>query len=170
MFVYCLAFFLHRLVKYPKLLFQYTNIGEVLANFESPMSTAVKGLTPEQALEEIKKSGDDVIFLDVRTPEEFAEGHQEKAINIPVNVFNDSGAMVPNPSFIEQVNEKIGDKKDSTVICTCFAGRRGNTAAEKLIADGFDSVANVVGGMGSWAQCGLECQGEIKNPNEFGTH
>lgn len=63
-----------------------------------------------------------------------------------------------------QVKEKIGDKKDANIICTCFAGRRGGLASDKLVDAGFSNVSNLVGGMGAWVKAGEPVIGEVSAP------
>ena len=45
-----------------------------------------------------------------RTEEEFAAGHVEGSINIPVVFFSDMG-MTPNAKFVEQLNAAVPDKE-----------------------------------------------------------
>ncbi len=72
--------------------------------------------------------------------------------------------MVDNPEFDEQVKEKLGDKKEAAIVCTCFAGRRGGLAADKLVDAGFTSVSNLVGGMGAWVKSGEPVEGDVVAP------
>lgn len=46
-------------------------------------------------------------YLDVRTPQEFANGHAPKAINIPFWLKDSAGVMQPNPQFMEDLHGKI---------------------------------------------------------------
>ena len=64
------------------------------------------------------------MVLDVRTPEEFAEGHIANAVNIP----------------FEQVAEefaKRGIAKDAPVVLYCHSGRRSSIATKALVAAGY---------------------------------
>lgn len=70
----------------------------------------------------------DVLYLDVRTPGEFAGGHLEGALNIPVN---DTARMA----------EAIG-RKDRPVVLYCAAGGRSGRAMAALTAQGFTRLAN----------------------------
>ncbi len=70
----------------------------------------------------------DVLFLDVRTPGEFASGHLEGAINIPVG---DTARMA----------ETIG-RKDRPVVLYCAVGGRSAQALSALKAEGFTRLAN----------------------------
>ncbi len=79
--------------------------------------------------EELSKA----VLLDVRTPEEFREGHIANAINI--NWFDED--------FIDQADKAL--PKDQTIYLYCRSGRRSGLAAEKLIALGY-VVMNLEGG------------------------
>ncbi len=84
---------------------------------------------------------DDVQLLDVRTPEEYAEGHIQGATNI--NVFDSD--------FIEQCQKSL--KKDEPVAVYCRSGKRSADAAQQLAANGY-KVTNLLGGILAWKEDG----------------
>ncbi|KAK3244166.1 hypothetical protein CYMTET_46209 [Cymbomonas tetramitiformis] len=91
-------------------------------------------------------------YLDVRTVEEFAAGHVEGAVNIPV--FNSSPAgMAPNPSFVEDVLKQFPDTT-TQLLMGCKSGRRSMTAASMLSAQGYEMM-NVSTGFDGWLASGL---------------
>ena len=73
----------------------------------------------------------DCYFLDVRMPEDFALGHLEKAVNIPLGALRSRYNEIP---------------KDKTVYITCKTGLTSYTACKILQNIGFDNVVNVSGG------------------------
>lgn len=75
----------------------------------------------------------DAILIDVRTPEEYAEGHLEDALNI--NWYD--------ADFAEKFD---GMDKQKTVYVYCKSGRRSLEAQEKLKSVGFKNVINLEGG------------------------
>ena len=83
---------------------------------------------------EISKSG--VQLVDVRTAQEYSEGHIPGAMNIDVNA----------PDFEEKI--KALDKKENVAIY-CRSGRRSKMAADKLTAAGF-KVIELNTGFLSW--------------------
>ena len=83
---------------------------------------------------EISKSG--VQLVDVRTAQEYSEGHIPGAMNIDVNA----------PDFEEKI--KTLDKKENVAIY-CRSGRRSKMAANKLTAAGF-KVIELNTGFLSW--------------------
>nr|WP_235363882.1 MULTISPECIES: rhodanese-like domain-containing protein [Shewanella] len=69
------------------------------------------------------------MIVDVRTPEEFAEGHLANAINIP----------------FEQIAEEFTKRnidKDQSVVLYCRSGRRSGIAQESLIKLGYSNTYN----------------------------
>lgn len=75
-------------------------------------------------------------LLDVRTPEEFKEGHVEGATNIPVQV-------------LESRLAELADKKEKDIVVYCRSGMRSARAAALLKERGFVKVHDL-GGMSNW--------------------
>jgi rhodanese-related sulfurtransferase len=100
---------------------------------------------PAEAHETLKKNPD-AIYVDVRTEPEFAAGHPEGAINIPVVFIKGPGQMEVNPDFVE-VAEKVLPKNRKLVV-GCMAGGRSQRACEMLEDAGYSDLTNVVGGFG----------------------
>jgi rhodanese-related sulfurtransferase len=105
-------------------------------------------------------------YVDVRSEEEFAQGHPQGAYNIPLKLRTAQG-MVENARFVEVAAAALG--KDAKLIVGCGSGPRSKAAAEKLIAAGFGSVveqrAGFSGGRDAfgravepgWQAAGLPC-------------
>ena len=83
------------------------------------------------ALMAISAQAKDVI-IDVRSPQEFAAGHVEGAINI-------------EHGNIAQEIAKAGVGKDDTVLLYCQSGRRSSIALDTLKGLGFSKAENVGG-------------------------
>ncbi|MEW5742762.1 MAG: rhodanese-like domain-containing protein [Myxococcota bacterium] len=79
---------------------------------------------------------DKAFLLDVRTPEEFAEGHIAGATNIPVQVLESRLSALPA-------------KKDQDIVVYCRSGARSARAKAMLEAAGFTKVHDL-GGMSNW--------------------
>lgn len=84
-----------------------------------------------------------VQILDVRTAEEFAEGHLPNAINIDVK----------QSSFKEDALKQLDKSRHIAVYCR--SGRRSVTAANILVQNGFQ-VTNLEGGILAWQKAGKE--------------
>lgn len=82
-----------------------------------------------------------VVVLDVRSADEFKEGHIEGAVNIDQAQSN----------FIEKA--KAAMSTDKTIAVYCRSGRRSANAAGKLAAEGYKCV-NLKGGILAWKEAG----------------
>lgn len=82
------------------------------------------------ALESLQLPG--AILLDVRTPEEVAQGHLDKALNLPL------------ASLREHIGHVVPDK-NTPVILYCRSGRRSSEAQDALQALGYQHVINAGG-------------------------
>ncbi len=106
---------------------------------------AIKQVEPAEAYQ-ILQNNPDAVYLDVRTEEEFAQGHPAGALNIPV-VFLKAGAPPePNDLFLT-VAEKVLPK-DKKLVVGCMAGGRSQRACEILEQAGYQDLTNVRGGFG----------------------
>lgn len=74
-------------------------------------------------------------LLDVRTPEEFAAGHIEGAVNIPVQE-------------LERRIDEVGAKEQQLVVY-CRSGNRSRTAKGILERAGYNKVIDL-GAMSAW--------------------
>lgn len=84
-----------------------------------------------------------VTLVDVRTPEEFAAGAVEGAINIPLDCMRQSLDRIP---------------ADKPVVVYCAVGLRGYLASNILRQHGFKDVRNLIGGLKTYraATSGIE--------------
>jgi rhodanese-related sulfurtransferase len=107
---------------------------------------SVKQIDPTQT-HNVLQQDKNAIYIDVRTPEEFVNGHVPGATNIPV-MFPDpvTRRMTPNPNFVETVQASY--VKDKKIICGCQMGGRSQYAADMLVQAGFSDVSNMQGGFG----------------------
>jgi len=96
------------------------------------------------------------VILDVRTVEEFKEGHIEGALNIDQ----------AQSDFIEKVQAAL--PKDKTVAVYCRSGRRSANAAEKLAAIGYRMV-NLKGGIIAWKEAGMPVTTDMYEVDVFKT-
>ena len=72
------------------------------------------------------------LIVDVRTPEEFADGHYPGAINIP------------HETILDGLNQ-LGVTADTTVILYCRSGNRSGQAEQVLQEKGFTEARNAGG-------------------------
>lgn len=106
---------------------------------------AIKEITPQQAHDTLTSDAN-VVYIDVRTEREFATGHPQGAVNIPVAFPDPARGMMVNNDFVKVVEANF--PRDKKIIVGCQAGPRSNAAAGLLEQAGFRDVANMVGGFG----------------------
>lgn len=92
-------------------------------------------------LERRLASGEAVVLVDVRQPEEFTAGHLPGAVNVPL-------ANLPEP-----VGELAARRRP--IVMVCKTDRRSARAATELVAIGFRDVAVLRGGTDGWHRQGL---------------
>lgn len=92
-------------------------------------------ISPEEA-KTLMDTETDYIILDVRTAEEYAEGHIPNAVNLDhEDVPSKAEAMLPD--------------KDALILVYCRSGRRSKIAAEALVELGYSNVKEF-GGIIDW--------------------
>lgn len=91
-------------------------------------------------LQEMLGAGEDLKLIDVRSAGEAARG------------------MLPNAEFLplHTLPARISDiPRDKTVVFYCRSGARSAQACAFLMAQGFDNVINLRGGVMDWARYGF---------------
>ena len=94
-----------------------------------------------------------LVVLDVRTPQEFAEGHVPGAINIPHDQ-------------VEARLAELAGARDKDLVVYCRSGKRAALAAETLRKHGFTRLQHLEGDMAGWAAANrpTEKAAAAKNP------
>ena len=125
---------------------------------------AIKEVTPQQA-QDILTKDTSAVYIDVRTEREFANGHPQGAVNIPVAFPDPARGMMANKDFVKVVEANF--PREKKIIVGCQAGPRSNAAGGLLLQAGFQDVSNMLGGFGGlrdqmgnviapgWANSGL---------------
>ncbi len=95
-----------------------------------------------QTLIQDNRSNPDFVILDVRTPEEFADGHIEGAVNT---------------DFYEGTfrNELDALDKNKTYLVFCRSGNRSQSTIDIMEELGFINIYHMTGGMIEWGAEGL---------------
>lgn len=102
----------------------------------------LKRISPDEA-RDLLESGEDYIYLDVRSIPEFEQGHAPGAKNIPL-LHRTTMGMQPNEEFVDVCDRALG--KDAKIITACLKGGRSMRAAQVLQANGFTNVVDMRGG------------------------
>lgn len=90
--------------------------------------------------EELKNkidSGDKLLIIDVRNPQELARGKIDNSINISLD------------NFENEIGKKVIDQKEA-VYLYCLSGSRSYVAAQIMDGMGYKNVYNLVSGMLAW--------------------
>lgn len=97
---------------------------------------------PSDVSEKIENK-EDIILLDVRTPEEYAEIHLENALLLPV------GELSANTLSDIGLGESAKDKE---IIIYCRSGARSKQAYDVMKPLGYTNIKSVAGGMVHWQE------------------
>ena len=90
-----------------------------------------------------EKLADDIQFVDVRRPAEYANGHAPKTTNLPLDV-------------LAKEIYKLNPDKPTYVLCQ--GGYRSSLGTSVLENAGFKKIYNVTGGTKAWMDAGLETE------------
>ncbi|KHD84429.1 sulfurtransferase TusA family protein [Heyndrickxia ginsengihumi] len=86
-------------------------------------------------LEKLLNANESITILDVREAAEYVFNHIPNSISIPLGELEE---------HIDELN------KEEKIFVICRTGNRSDLAAQKLVAEGFTNVVNVVPGMSEW--------------------
>jgi phage shock protein E len=93
-------------------------------------------------------------LLDVRTPEEYAEGHIPGAVNIPLDELEQRLAEVPAAP-------------DGELVVYCVSGLRARTAMETLSGRGYTRLLGLEGGLPGWEALAPAAGPGAENPGRM---
>lgn len=96
-------------------------------------------VTPQQFYDEVNDT--EVQLIDVRTPEEYREGHIEGAKNINIH----------DEDFEQQIEQL---DKDETVYIYCKSGSRSSSAVNTMKELEFTDITELRGGITAWKEAG----------------
>ncbi|NOZ52813.1 MAG: rhodanese-like domain-containing protein [Gammaproteobacteria bacterium] len=99
-----------------------------------------KPLSPMDAVR--TASHEDALVLDLRSENEYQDGHILNSVNIPLG-------------FLESRVSEIQEYKSSPVILVCRSGNRSLQAANMLKKQAFENLYNMTGGILAWKNANL---------------
>lgn len=105
-------------------------------------TTSFTSVSAEDAAAITENPPDGLVILDVRTPEEYAEGHLDGAVLVDFY----------EPDFADQL---AALDKDVPYLVYCRSGNRSGQTIPLMQQLGFDSAVDVDGGILAWAAAGL---------------
>jgi len=117
---------------------------DAIAQQKEVQTVIIKILPPKEAFELIQKNtgNKNFVIIDIRTPEEFASGHIQGAINM--NYHSDT--------FIDDLNKL---DKTRTYLVYCRTGRRSSDGVSIMIRLGFKDIYRIQGDIVRWKAEGL---------------
>jgi rhodanese-related sulfurtransferase len=117
--------------------------AEGLATIQAQISESI---TPQEASALIQKNqgNPDFVIIDIRTPEQFAEGHIENAINL----------YYASDNFQNELN-KLDKNKTYLIYYTCACGGIDKKTLDLMTELGFTEVYNISRGLDQWKAEGL---------------
>ena len=102
-------------------------------------SANVSSISQQELLE---ADTDNVVIVDVRTPEEFQQGHVPNAINVPLSkIIKDTAVLM--------------SLKGKPIVLYCRSGYRTGKAVKALQKDGYQNLQHLEGDMQGWMKAGL---------------
>ncbi|MHA2273255.1 MAG: rhodanese-like domain-containing protein [Candidatus Hodarchaeales archaeon] len=134
-------------------------LGTILSLFLSPLavvateskiSNSYTDISVEEAHGLINTTST-LLILDVRTLEEFEEGHIISSVLIPLADLEDRADELPTDNH-------------TPILVYCRSGGRSASASAILVSMGYDQVYNLVGGFLAWKSAGYPY--EKGNPTE----
>jgi rhodanese-related sulfurtransferase len=115
---------------------------------EDPMETeqtdngTLEHWTPDEVKSAFEK--DEIVLIDVRTPQEFNMERIEGALLSPMQAFQ--------PRHMPSQSGK-------RIVFHCGSGVRSSKVAKQCLEAGFDRIAHMKGGFGAWKEAGFEYTG-----------
>lgn len=103
-------------------------------------SAGVKNIPPSEAVALINRQN--AVVLDVRTDDEFKQGHIINSLNIPVGL------------LASRINE-LERHKSQPLVVICRSGQRTVQACSILRKQGFESLHGLAGGIIAWQNANL---------------
>jgi len=100
----------------------------------------IKGVGPMQAVS--LSNHKNAVFIDVRTDDEYREGHILHAVHAPLGLLNSK-------------LKEIGKFKNRPLIVYCRSGNRSSQGGAVLKKNGFDEIYNLSGGVMAWQNASL---------------
>ncbi|MBL1149869.1 MAG: hypothetical protein HND42_06630 [Armatimonadetes bacterium] len=122
-------------------------MGKSLEDFTNEARRVVREVDPEQVFGLV--NGEGWLLLDVREPDEFAEGHLPGAINIP------RGFLEVKADLQHYKRDERLQDRHQKVLCYCGGGHRSLLAAKTLLEMGFGDAVSMAGGWTEWTLRGF---------------
>lgn len=107
-----------------------------VVEYDQPQYHAITAMEAARLIENISP-----LILDVRTPREYAAGHLENSVLIPVQE-------------LQKRYRELEEYRNEDILIYCATGNRSTVAAKILIDNGFRRIHNLKSGISGWARQG----------------
>ncbi|MBN8550998.1 MAG: rhodanese-like domain-containing protein [Deltaproteobacteria bacterium] len=97
-----------------------------MASSPAVVAQPIDALSPQKSLAKVHAGA---LLLDVRSPEEFAQGHLRDAVNVP-------------HTQVSTVLPRLEPNKNREIVLYCGSGRRASLAQAELQKQGYQQVLN----------------------------
>ncbi|PHR83512.1 MAG: hypothetical protein COA59_11875 [Colwellia sp.] len=105
-------------------------------------ASEIPQISQQELLTALKAPNHNIVVLDVRSAEEYENGHLVDAINISHNTVADKLNL-------------LSQYKNSTLVVYCRSGRRAGFAENILTENGFKNLRHLTGDMNGWLEAEL---------------
>lgn len=120
--------------------FLLTLVLSLIATIVNAADPNATNVTPDQA-EKLLQENKEIVVLDVRTPDEYAEGHIRGAKNLDFHA----------PDFAQKLNAL---DKSKTYLVHCAGGGRSGKTCKLMGEDQFAHVYHLNEGFSGWKRAG----------------
>jgi rhodanese-related sulfurtransferase len=110
------------------------------------MNTGLETWTPDQVHKALQDN--EIVLIDVRTPQEYMFEHIE-------------GALLAPMAFIKSASLPTQDVK--RIVLHCGSGARSEKVGKQCLAEGLEKMTHMSGGFAAWKKAGLPYIGTDMN-------
>ena len=112
----------------------------VLLGGDDDSNQTTELISSQEYVDDFLEAERDYFLLDVRTADEFSDGHLEDAYNISHDELS---------ARLDEL-EAQGVEKGDTIVVYCRSGRRSGIATQTLLDAGYEVIYDIDGGLASW--------------------
>lgn len=119
--------------------------------------TEAKSRITEVNVQQLQQALSDhhTLLIDVREPEEFAQGKIDRAVNMPRGVLEMKIHLHPSVAHLCDADQALAKLIDQPIYLMCRSGARSALTADSLRQMGFKQAISVAGGFVAWQEAGL---------------
>jgi rhodanese-related sulfurtransferase len=115
------------------------DLSSYLTDYVSSLPSNFNAVRVDDLVAELSASND-IMLVDVRTADEYAEGFIEGAVNIPLHELTQQLSLLPD--------------LDQNIVVYCGSGHRSALAMTALNLLGYHNTRSLIGGFGMWTSSG----------------